>query len=152
VTEVLFYHLQRQPIEKVLPTLIEKSLDRGWRIAIQSSSEERIDALDAHLWTYRDDSFVPHGTYREGNAAEQPVLLTINADNRNSAAVRFLIDRAPPPQDAASYLRIVVLFDGEDPEALAEARLRWREAKDQGFDVTYWQADEHGRWQRKTQG
>jgi len=152
VTEVLFYHLQRQPIEKVLPTLIEKSLERGWRVAVQSSSEERIDALDALLWTFRDDSFVPHGTHRESTAAEQPVLLTVNKDNRNSAAVRFLVDRAPPPQDAASYLRIVMLFDGEDPEALAEARSRWREARDQGFDVTYWQADEQGRWQQKMQG
>ena len=152
MTEVLFYHLQRQPIEKVLPTLIEKSLDRGWRVAIQSSSEERIDALDAHLWTFRDDSFVPHGTYRESTAGEQPVLLTIHADNRNNAAVRFLIDRAPPPQDAASYLRIVLLFDGEDPEALAEARLYWREVKDQGFEVTYWQADEQGRWHQITRG
>jgi DNA polymerase III subunit chi len=136
----------------VLPTLIEKSLERGWRVAVQSSSEERVDALDAHLWTFRDDSFLPHGTAKESTASEQPVLLTVNADNPNEAAVRFLIDGAPIPQDVASYHRIVLLFDGEDPDAVETARLRWRAAKEHGLQVTYWQADEHGRWQRKAEG
>jgi DNA polymerase III subunit chi len=147
--EVLFYQLQRQPIEKVLPILIEKCLERGWRVAVQSSSDERIEALDALLWTYRDDSFLPHGTYKESTATEQPVLLTVSGDNINGAAVRFLIDGSPTPADAAAYDRIVLLFDGEDDDALADARMRWRDAKGQGFDVTYWQADERGRWQRK---
>jgi DNA polymerase-3 subunit chi len=149
VTEILFYHLHRQPIERVLPTLIEKSLERGWRVIVQSSSEERVEALDAHLWTFADDSFLPHGTWREQEAAAQPILLTVNGDNPNGAAVRFLIDGAPVPEDAASYARIVLLFDGEDEEAVEAARERWSEAKRSGFEVTYWQPDERGRWQRK---
>lgn len=149
MTELLFYQLQRQPIEKVLPILIEKSLERGWRVAVQSSSEERIEALDALLWTYRDDSFLPHGTYKESTATDQPVLLTVNGDNPNGAAVRFLIDGSPTPADAAAYHRVVLLFDGEDPDALEDARKRWRDAKGRGFDVTFWQVDERGRWQRK---
>ena len=56
MTEVLFYHLQNMSVENVLPPLLEKSLERGWRVVVQSTSEERADALDAHLWTYRDDS------------------------------------------------------------------------------------------------
>jgi DNA polymerase-3 subunit chi len=147
MTEILFYHLQRQPLERVLPTLIEKSLERGWRVVVQAA-EERIEALDAHLWTFRDDSFLPHGTWREATASEQPVVLTIHDDNPNGAAVRFLIDGAPVPADAAAYQRIVLVFDGEDPEAVATARARWSEGKAQGFDVTYWQTDEQGRWQR----
>jgi DNA polymerase-3 subunit chi len=149
MTEILFYHLQRQPIEKVLPVLIEKSLERGWRVAVQSSSEERVEALDAYLWTYRDDGFLPHGTYKENTAAEQPVLLTVNAENPNGASVRFLIDGSGLPVDINGYERVVLLFDGEDPDALEAARTRWRHAKDQGFEVTYWQADEQGRWQRR---
>ena len=149
MTEVLFYHLQRQPIERVLPQLLEKSLERGWRVVVQAASDERIDALDAHLWTYRDDSFLAHGTDREAEAALQPVLLTAQDHNPNGASVRFLIDGAPVPADAASYQRIVLLFDGEDEEAVAVARTRWTEAKAQGFEATYWQADENGRWQKK---
>ena len=149
MTEVLFYHLQEQPIEKVLPNLLERSLERGWRAVVQASSEDRVDALDAHLWTFSDDSFLPHGTDREATAAEQPIVLTLGADNPNGASVRFLIDGAPIPADAGSYQRLVLLFDGGDPEAVAAARERWTAAKAQGFDVTYWQTDERGRWQRK---
>jgi DNA polymerase III subunit chi len=149
MTEVLFYHLQEQPIEKVLPNLLERSLERGWRVVVQAASEERVDALDAHLWTFSDDSFLPHGTDREATAGEQPVLLTVSDHNPNGATVRFLIDGAALPADAASYKRLVLLFDGDDPNAVITARERWTAAKAQGFDVTYWQTDEHGRWQRK---
>ena len=148
MTEIFFYQLQRQPLERVLPTLIEKSLERGWRVVVQAASDERVEALDAHLWTFRDDSFLPHATWREAETAEQPVLLTVNDDNPNGAAVRFLIDGAPVPADADAYARIVLIIDGEDPDAVAVARERWSEGKARGFDVTYWQADEQGRWQR----
>ncbi len=149
MTEILFYHLHRQSMENVLPTLLEKSLERGWRVVVQASSDERIEALDAHLWTYRDDGFLPHGTVKESEAAMQPVLLTTADDNPNGAQIRFLIDGAPVPADAAAYQRIVLLFDGEDADAVAAARERWTEAKGAGFEATYWQPDEQGRWVKK---
>jgi DNA polymerase-3 subunit chi len=148
MTEMLFYHLEHQPLERVLPTLLEKSLERGWRVVVQASSEERIEALDAHLWTFRDDSFLPHGTWREAEARSQPILLTVNPDNPNGAVVRFLIEGAMIPENAEAYQRIVLIFDGEDPDAVAAARERWRESKAKGFAVTYWQTDGEGRWQR----
>jgi DNA polymerase III subunit chi len=149
MTEILFYQLQRQPIERVLPALLERSLERGWRVVVQAATDERVEALDAHLWTYREDGFLAHGTYREGEADAQPVLLTVHDHNPNAANVRFLIDGVPVPADAAAYQRIVLLFDGEDEDALAAARGHWADAKANGFDVTYWQADEHGRWEKK---
>jgi DNA polymerase-3 subunit chi len=149
MTEVLFYHLQGQKLEGVLTPLLEKSLERGWRVAVQGASEERIDALDAHLWTYRDDGFLPHGTWREPEAAEQPVLLTLTDSNPNAAAVRFLIEGAPVPADADSYQRIVLVFNGDDDEAVAAARAHWTEVKAKGFEATYWQPDEQGRWVKK---
>jgi DNA polymerase-3 subunit chi len=149
MTEILFYHLQRQPLENVLPTLLEKSLARGWRVVVQAASEERAEALDGHLWTFRDDSFLPHATWREAEASQQPILLTVSGDNPNGANVRFLLDGVGLPADVAAYERIVLLFDGEDPDAVAAARARWSEAKQNGCEVTYWQPDENGRWQRK---
>jgi len=149
MTEILFYHLQGQKLEGVLPSLLEKSLERRWTVIVQGSTEERIEALDAHLWTYRDDGFLPHGTWREGDAGAQPVLLTVNDGNPNAATVRFLVDGAPMPQDAAAYQRIVLVFNGEDDDAVAAARGVWSDAKTKGFDVTYWQPDEQGRWAKK---
>ena len=149
MTEILFYHLQRQPIERVLPGMLEKSLERGWRVIVQASSDERVDALDAHLWTYRDDGFLPHGTWREQDAAAQPVLLTVNDGNPNAASVRFLIEGVAVPPDAGSYARIVLVFDGDDDDAVAAARSAWADAKSKGFEATYWQPDEQGRWAKK---
>jgi DNA polymerase III subunit chi len=149
MTEIYFYHLLRQPLERVLPTLLEKSLERGWRVVVQGASDERIEALDAHLWTFRDDSFLPHGTHKQPDMADQPILLTVNDHNPNKADVRFLIDGAPVPDDASSYQRVVLLFDGEDEDAVATARTHWTRAKENGLDATYWQSDENGRWVKK---
>ena len=149
MTELLFYHLQNQAMERVLPPLLEKTLARGWRAVVQCASEERVEALDAHLWTYRDDAFLPHGTHREATAADQPILITVHDGNPNGAAVRFLVDGASIPADPTGYERLVLIFDGEDEEALKDARAKWTAAKAAGLGVTYWQADENGRWSRK---
>jgi DNA polymerase-3 subunit chi len=150
MTEVLFYHLQNMTLESVLPPLLEKSIERGWRVVVQSTSEERADALDAHLWTYRDDSFLPHATWRVADAADQPIVLTIEESNPNGAQVRFLVDSAPVPADADGYERIVLVFNGDHEDALAAARSAWAACKAKGFTATYWQADERGRWQKRS--
>ena len=149
MTEILFYHLQGQKLESVLTPLLEKSLERGWKVVVQGASEERIEALDAHLWTYRDDGFLPHGTWREQDSAAQPVLLTLDDANPNAANVRFLIEGAAVPPDADTYARIVLVFDGDDDDAVAAARAQWTDAKAKGFEATYWQPDENGRWVKK---
>jgi DNA polymerase-3 subunit chi len=149
MTEVLFYHLQGQKLEGVLTPLLEKSLERGWKVVVQGATEERIDALDAHLWTYSDDGFLPHGTWREPDAAAQPVLLALDDRNPNEASVRFLIEGASVPDDAAAYARLVLVFDGDDDDAVAAARAQWTDARSMGFTATYWQPDEQGRWVKK---
>ncbi|MGZ5867718.1 MAG: DNA polymerase III subunit chi [Xanthobacteraceae bacterium] len=149
MTEVLFYHLQNMSLENVLPPLLEKSLERGWRVVVQSTSQERADALDAHLWTYRDDSFLPHATWRAGDAQDQPIVLVVEEANPNNANVRFLVDNAALPADSHAYERMVLVFNGDDGDALAAARGAWTDCKSRGFEVTYWQADERGRWQRR---
>lgn len=149
MTEILFYHLQRQPLEAVLPNLVERSLARQWRVAIQPSSEERLQVLDDQLWTYADDSFLPHGTDREPDAGGLPVVLTLAGANPNGAAIRFLVEGSPLPADAEAYARICVLFDGTDQEALLLARAQWRQAKEAGHTLAYWQQDDDGRWQKK---
>ena len=149
MTEVLFYHLTRQPLETVLPGLLERSLARGWRVVVQASSGQRIEALDAHLWTFRPDSFLPHGVERDRDAAEQPIVLTEGPANPNGAQVRFLVEGAGLPDDAAQYERLVLLFDGDDEEAVAAARTHWQSAKAAAFEATYWQQNPQGRWEKQ---
>jgi len=147
-TEVLFYHLDRQPLEHVLPNLLEKTLERGWRAVVQFGSAERMEALDAALWTYRDESFLAHATSKDGASEHQPIYLTTEPDTPNGAGVRFLVDGA---KTAAyeGFARIVYLFDGNDPAAIETARSEWRAARAAGCPVTYWQQGQDGRWQKK---
>ena len=125
MTEVLFYHLQNMSLESVLPPLLEKSLERGWRVVVQSTSQERTEALDAHLWTYSDDSFLPHATWRAGDAPISRSFFRSRRAIRIGANVRFLIDNAALPADCDSYERVVLVFNGDDADALAAARESW---------------------------
>ena len=147
MAEVLFYHLEQRPLEAVLPQLLEKTLERGWRAVVEIGRTERAEALEAHLWTYRDDSFLPHGLAGDDTDGQQPLLLTTGTGNPNNAAVRFFVDRAVP-QSAEGYQRIVYLFSGHDADAVAEARLAWR-ALSPGNTVTYWQQGSDGRWEKR---
>jgi DNA polymerase III subunit chi len=146
--EVYFYHLERRSLEEVLPTLLELSLKRGWRAAVQAASEERVEALNTLLWTYREESFLPHGTARDGRPSAHPIYLTAGDDNPNAAHVRFLVDGAVLA-DASPYTRVAYVFDGRDDQAVARARAEWQAAKAKGHAVSYWQQNQEGRWQQK---
>ncbi|WHA40246.1 DNA polymerase III subunit chi [Agrobacterium larrymoorei] len=148
MTEVLFYHLTESKLEDALPPLLEKSLERGWQVAVQTASEEKRDVLDVHLWTFRDDSFLPHSTDATAAPASQPVLLTASADNANEATVRFIVEGAEPPALDA-YERIVFMFDGYDAVQLEGARAQWKKLKGEGHALNYWQQSPEGRWQKK---
>jgi DNA polymerase-3 subunit chi len=147
MAEVLFYHLETQPLERVLPALLEKTLERGWRAVVETSSRQRAEALDALLWTYRDDSFLPHGIAGDAADPQQPVLIAMGEENPNAANVRFFVDRAVP-QSGVGYQRIVYMFSGHDPDAVSEAREAWKALRE-GNELTYWQQDESGRWVKR---
>lgn len=149
MAEVFFYHLTESTLDEALPSLVEKSVARGWRAAVQSSSEGVRDHLDAHLWTWRPDSFLAHGRDDGERPEDQPILLTVKGENRNGAKIRFLVDGAEPPPDLAAYDRIVVMFDGLNEEAVGTARSQWKALKANGHDLTYWQQGDDGRWQRR---
>ena len=152
MTEVLFYHLQTRTLEQTLPGLLEKCVERGWKTVVQTGSPERRDALDAHLWTYSEEGFLPHGTLRDADPADLPVVITADPAEPGPVeppfTVRFLVDRATVP-DLTGLARAVFVFDGNDPEAVMEARANWKVVKAAGHDATYWVQDERGRWVKK---
>lgn len=152
MTETLFYHLERRSLEEVLPGLVEKSLQRGWRAGIKTDSSERSDALDTLLWTYDDQSFLPHAQAGDGDASAQPVLILVEDGNPNSAQIVFYVGGALPAEwdDLADLARVVLLFDGRDAEALAKARAAWKDAKAAGHDVTYWKESPSGKFEKQS--
>ncbi len=149
MTEVLFYHLEGLSLEQILPGLLEKCLERGWRSVVQLGSRERCEALDALLWTYSDQSFLPHGSAVDGaNGERQPVWITTGDDNPNGASVRFFADGAAI-SGVEPYQRAVLLFDGHDIEMVERARDAWKTLASDGHQTTYWQQSVNGRWEKK---
>lgn len=149
MAEILFFHLQSRPLEQVLPTILERALARDQKVVVEVSSQERLSVVDDHLWTYSDESFLPHVTAMEADAASNPIVLTTQAHNPNAAEVRICADGVRIPDAMDTYERVVLIFDGDDPEALSAAREDWKKARASGHAASYWQQDEAGRWEKK---
>ncbi|MFT3986132.1 DNA polymerase III subunit chi [Aestuariivirga sp.] len=145
MTDIRFYHLERQSLDDVLPKMLQTSLERGWRCVVQAGSEERVEHLAAHLWTFSDESFLPHGSKADGSAVLQPIWLTTDAGNPNGASVRFLVDGARA-ESVEGLERAVFIFDGNDEAVVKQAREDWRRFKAGQHEISYWQQDEGGRW------
>ncbi|MCA0424905.1 MAG: DNA polymerase III subunit chi [Proteobacteria bacterium] len=148
MSEVWFYHLQTKPLEATLPTLVARSRERGWNVVIRAGSDERMAVLDDLLWTYDEESFLAHGTASEPQPETQPVLLTTRDEAPNGAQILFLVDGAGLPAEWP-FERVVMMFDGNDMDAVDGARTAWKTVKGKGHAVTYWQQDDNGRWVKK---
>ena len=146
MTAVSFYHLQGAPLERALPRLMDRVLKSGLRAVILAASDERVDQLNALLWTFDPGSFLAHGTAEDGFGGDQPVYLTTEEENPNGAAVLVLVDGVDPAYKS-EFERCLDLFDGKDAAAVTAARERWRAAQSAGHEVTYWKQDDAGRWQ-----
>lgn len=149
MTEILFFHLQSRPLEQVLPTILDRALSRGQRVVVEVSSPERLSGLDDHLWAYSEESFLPHVTAAEPDATANPIVLTTKGHNPNAANVRICAEGVRIPDALGDYERVVLIFDGDDPDALAAAREDWKSVKASGGTASYWQQDDAGRWEKK---
>tara|TARA_B100001939_G_scaffold331712_2_gene330005 strand:+ start:2127 stop:2576 length:450 start_codon:yes stop_codon:yes gene_type:complete len=148
MTEISFYHLQRQPLSRALPKLLEKVLQAGHRAVILTGSTERMQDLNAALWTYDPASFLPHGMQGGKRAEEHPIYLTTKEENPNGADILVLTD-GTTVSDFSAYKRVLEMFDGTDEEMVVAARQRWKAYKAAGHALTYWQQTETGGWTKK---
>ena len=149
--EVLVHHLERQSLEQALPILLDLSMQRDWRVVVQAGSLERVKILNEHLWTYQDDSFMPHGASGDmapEDAAGQPIWLTDSAESPNDAQVLFLVDGADR-DEIKQFERCIYIFDGGDDEAVRQARDKWKSLSDGDYNLTYYQQNHAGKWEKK---
>ena len=147
MAEIAFYHLLSTPLERALPKLLERALAQGYRVLVRAASSERVEHLNTSLWVYEEASFLPHGSARDGNVADQPIWLTDRDENPNRASMLVLVDGVEAV-DSSSFARSADLFDGNDAAAVEAARDRWRRAREAGHKLTYWQQTGSG-WAKK---
>ena len=147
--EIWFYHLMSQSLDRALPTLLERSMERGWRAVVQTGDEERAQALDELLWTFSDESFLAHGRAPDADADSHPIWLTCGRENPNSAEIRFYVGGADVREAVGeNYQRVILMFDGNDDEQVTTAREQWRWLKQQGATLAYWRQGDDGRWEK----
>lgn len=150
MTRFDFYHLQKSSLEQILPKLCEKAYATGQHIKILLDTEERVDFINSLLWTYDEESFLPHGSKKDGFASAQPIFISTNLTNENNATLLILIDGATPDvQNLCSYERVLNIFDGNNEDALYKARDYWKEIKALGHELHYWQQNEKGVFEQK---
>lgn len=149
MTEVSFYHLHKVGLERALPKLLEKALERGLRAVVVAGSEERVEALNGALWTYDAASFLAHGSKADGFAAEQPIYLTTDAGENPNGAKMLVLTDGVSSADISTFDRVLDVFDGNDGEAVESARARWRTLQAAGHALTYWQQTDTGGWEKK---
>jgi len=151
MSDVLFYHLEGARLEGVLPSLLEKSRARGWRAVVRCGAQETADRLDESLWTYSEESFLPHGAgVDEAAAADEPVWLTAGPALPNAPHILFAVDGAAVALGELDGLeRCVLIFDGGDEAAVRAARDFWRTVRDSAHEATYWRQSAAGRWEKQ---
>ena len=147
---VYFYHLTRSPLEAALPLLLERALDKGWRVAVRAREAARVEWLDATLWLGPEDGFLPHGIAGGPQDALQPVLLTLGALPDGVACLMAVDGAGVDVGECQKVERTCILFDGNDPQALAAARIQWKALTGAGLPAQYW-SEESGRWQKKAE-
>lgn len=149
--QALFYHLTRQPLEVTLAMLLEKSLQRGWRVALRGRDAGRLQWLDQKLWLGPEERFLPHGIAGGPHDADQPVLLTTGDEIPNGAACLMSVDGAAvSAEEVAALERVCILFDGHDGDAVQAARGQWKALTGAGASAQYW-SEESGRWEMKAE-
>jgi DNA polymerase IIIc chi subunit len=104
MSEIHFYHLQIHPLDRALPKLLEKSLERDWHVCLQMRTPEKCAALNELLWNVGEDGFLPHGTAEDGDVEFQPIYLTIGSENPNGAQIRFFVECAQKGVEMSSRL------------------------------------------------
>ena len=145
--EIWFYHLERSTLDQVLPELLDKTLQRGWRARVRIADPDRREAIDDQLWTWRDDSFLAHGLADQPHAGRQPIVLTPGNENPNGSQALFIVD-ASDMDPNEEFERCFIIFDGRDETALHTARERWKALKGQGANLAYWKQSDEGRWEK----
>lgn len=145
--EYWFYHLEASTVEGILPGLLEKTRQKGWR-ALVKLPESQLTAMDDYLWSYKDDSFLPHGRDDEPMSEQQPITLSATAASAEGHQAVFLLG-GTEIADMTGVERAMVMINGRSQEDVQRERARWKALKDTEAALSYYQQNDRGGWEKK---
>jgi len=91
--------------------------------------EGQLAAWDTLLWTFSDNSFVPHG---RADTHDEPVLIGTREIANNDVLIPLVAD---PPLSLAGFARILEAVGDSDAEK-EQSRARFRYYRQQGLSPT----------------
>ena len=134
MTEVDFYVLaadSRQNRYQLACRLSAEARESGRRVVIHTTSEEDARHMDRLLWTYQDQSFLPHGRIGRCSAEDNPIL--IGNGELAEAEHQLLINLDPEvPTFFSRFERLAECIDGDSAVRVA-GRERYRFYRDRGY-------------------
>ncbi|GAB4361861.1 MAG: DNA polymerase III subunit chi [Gammaproteobacteria bacterium] len=119
--------------EQLTCRLAEKAYSRGHRIFIHARDRDQAQQLDDLLWTYRQESFLPHALCGDELADESPIQ--IGHDTEPSGHCDVLINLSGEVPGFFSRFERVAELVGSDPGARERSREAFRFYKDRGYPL-----------------
>ena len=145
--EYSFYHHEASTIESTLPQLLEKSIKKNWR-ALVKTQIDYLPELDDFLWSFKTDSFLPHGRDDQPKMEHHPIVISSSAKIADNFQIVFLL-KGSYVDNLNDVERCVIFIDGRSEESICNERNRWQKLKGKGAKLNYYQQNANGEWIKK---
>jgi len=148
MTEIRFYHLQKQSLDQALPLILEKAYGAKYRALVIMQDEKEAERMSSLLWSYKQSSFLPHGSKKDGKAEQHPVWISDKDENVNQSNA-LILSQGRTSEKVSDYDLVCEMLNGHSDQEVNDARSRWKQYQDAGYDITYWFQNENGGWEKK---
>ena len=111
--------------------LLEKAYLRNHRVFVYCDHQEDARLLDELLWTYKEESFIPHNLQGEGPEPPPAVQIGFGPEPRGFNDILINMARTIPPFH--SRFRRIIEIVGNQDDAKAISREHYREYRAKGF-------------------
>ena len=147
MTQIIFYSSAPLRVENTLFTLIEKSLEKGFKSLLLFLDKENCSAIDEKLWTYKQNSFLPHLSECEeiSNEIDIPIYLTTKNENPYEAELLFSIDGSIP-DNINNLERLIIIIDANDKILLEKYKKYYLDINKKFEDIVFYKSDDDGKW------
>lgn len=77
--------------------LLEKAYNRGHRVFVYCEHANDAERIDDLLWTFKDDSFIPHNLQGEGPEPSPPIQIGYSTEPRGFNDILLNLSTTIPP-------------------------------------------------------